>query len=68
MEGGTGVGGHCPILLQLQSSPTAPMLTRSDRAGARKGSLPDHNAYIGKEGRKGEEEEYIPSRTVNHAE
>lgn len=31
-------------------------------------SLPDHDAYIGKEGGKGEEEEYIPSRTVNHAE
>lgn len=37
-----------------------------DRAG--RGSLPDHNAYVGKEGGKGEEEEYIPSRTVNHAE
>jgi len=31
-------------------------------------SLPDRNAYVGKEGGKGEEEEYIPSRTVNHAE
>lgn len=68
VEGGTGLGGHCPILLQLQSSPTALTLARSEGAGAGKGFLPDHNAYIGKEGGKGEEEEYIPSRTVNHAE
>lgn len=31
-----------------------------------KRSLPDRDAYAGKEG--GKEEEYIPSRTVNHAE
>lgn len=67
-EGRRELGGHCPILLRLQSSPKAPPLTCSEGEGAGKCSLPDHNAYVGKEGGKGEEEEYIPSRTVNHAE
>lgn len=65
---GHRAGGHCPTLLQLQSSPAAPTLTHSQGTGTGKCSLPDHNAYVGKEGGKGEEEEYIPSRTVNHAE